>query len=316
MAKIFLNMKITVLFLVFIHSYVAFSQKPVVRKYYTADILLNKLNTYHSDTIERIGASQFNDKINVNSDVRKKLLSLLKNEWSDTEIAIKVNNDFQKNFPNYFKNKLIFGLKRSISDTAKKKGIPYESIYIKVYDSIANLYKIEAKKRILESPVPDEIVKSAATSNIREAIKVIQDDLANKDKHYFNKQTAELALARLGIRSFQEKFYNLHSSYLNSEKDRDNLRYDDFDNLSFIHTQHGILLLNDWLDTTRTYMYRGKIRYYCDEFLLIISSSILNKDFHDYLINTDLASPWDVTKEMITNCKEWLVKNVGKYELY
>lgn len=325
----------------------------IIRRYEDSSTLLNKLNTYHSDTIKGIYYSGFYYNKNVSNQIQKKILSLLKGEWTEAEINEKVKKllitDFD--FINFNKvrvnaylqaeeiyssnvTKMLTVAKKDTSKSISKQYLKlHDSLYRVIYDSMANSFKKEIGARIKQSTVPDEIVLSTATCKVTEAIPILKNSLATGDRKH-NKDAVELALAGLGLSEYQELFYKKHELYIQNFRAKKGYVSEHWSNLmsdcnamELISTQKSTYLLHEWLDTSYTYnansegssinkQYVGGIAVY------IILRLVQNKDLHEAFnklpksLGFLLPEDGFVTEEQLLFVKKWLIENKGKYQFY
>lgn len=302
----------------------------------TADSLIKMLNTYHTDNVIQIWPEYFNPIINVNDSVKSKLLSILKGMWTVEEVNRKVAAFFKYNFDEIYFNKIRGKTHEAVElyyssnyrgmyelakqDTSKNISKQYlqlhDSLYKTIYDSMANAFKKDIAERIRQSIVPDEIVLSVATANIKEAIPILKQSLATGDRKH-NKATAELALARLGDKELQKKIINecKYNSALNDD-DLEREMIAKLPKLIFIKTQESIFEIHNYMDTTKqsaTTSGRNPEYAYCSRFVMpYLLGTLSNKDFINKFIGVDIYTLND--KNLVLFVKKWLIKNKGKYE--
>jgi hypothetical protein len=307
----------------------------IKRNYEDSGTLLNRLNTYHSDTVKAIYYTNFCYNVNVSKQVEKKILSLIKGEWTDTEVNAKVENflksvNLKNEFEFKFWNK---GIKDTVINLSLNRRIYFDSAFHLVYDSFQIAFKKDIAERIRQSIVPDEIVLATATCKIINAIPVLKNSLATGDRKH-NKNVAELALAGLGEPYFQELFFKEHDLFIKKFKSKEGLVSNHWTNLLFdskvmeiMSTQKSIYLLHEWLDTSYTYNANSEgtsinKQYVGGSIVYTILRIVQNKDLHEgfnLLPNLyDFLLPQDgfVTNEQVLFVKNWLIKNKGKYKFY
>ena len=354
-------------------SWLAKSQEFPQRKYYDTSFLIKALESYHSDSIIKLYPGGIKPDINVTSSVRKKLLSLLKREWTIQELEPIIKRHFRKNFEPLF-------LKRILDESMKYKNIEklvydsvykytftkqlaelqkdsstkaiadpiastrakdeakrvsaqysvlYDSIYRKLYDSAALEFRLAKKQELKEASVPDEIVLLASVANLFEAVPILKQDI-NADKHYFNSEAAELALAGLGDTSTISKFIANHLVYVKRDEWIGEEMLKDITALGLlIGTQESFSFLSDWMDTSRYYVRFSEPKFISPRKLQsaglmpIILASLKNKNFIDeYRKLNPSNQPIDyyddnhVTKEHVLFVKNWLISNKGRYEFW
>lgn len=123
----------------------------VKRKYYDSTFLLRALNSYHTDDIVNVYYQAIDTSINVTPTIKKRLLSILKNEWTDEELEPIVDKKVRRSFES-----MRLG---NILDKVNKK-VGFSKV---VYDSV---YKQEFAKKFKEysKTSPVDLADSYAAS--------------------------------------------------------------------------------------------------------------------------------------------------------
>lgn len=252
-----------------------------LRKYISNDSLLVLLNNYYVNNSDKINLYFLPEKDSITSKTKSKILSLLKREWPDSIVKMKVEEEARNNFEyDYFLminqnateetktiylNRFIAIRSKSQFDTtlrfSKEYYRIYDSVYQHIYDSMLLNYKKNKELKIKENIVNDKIVIAAGVIKLKKAIPILKNDIASAGKHFFSKEAAEIALAGLGDTLLQRKYIQQHDEYVKqaitysgSLRSSGQILWKDFLTLALIiQTQESISKLADWLDTAITY---------------------------------------------------------------
>ncbi len=291
--------------------------------------LWSRLKTYNTlQEANGIYVQFLPEKKDITDSMKWKILSILKREWPDSVIKYKVDFAFSS-YKEHF-NGLLWDKKLidSIFLIAGRTNGYFDSTLHFVYDSMGLDFKRDFERQLRNTPVPSEILLTAAALKIKEAIPIIKKDLASTF-HFMDTSAAELALAGLGDESLQKKYYK------NRIPDGG---FNDFINLAYvIGNQESISKLVSYFDTTKYNFYSTEDGpdtthrvYLAEDVITVIFGLIKNKDFIDgylkqslfknkygqtpsYILNTINGA--FLTKEQIIYVRNWLIANRGKYEL-
>lgn len=309
--------------------------------------LLQYLQTYRGGISQNVYPCSFIPGVNVTDTVIKRILSLLRNEWSDEEIALTMKQKFDEDFQYLYFYKIldksillskvlygerigliIYNSKRDTSSTLSKQYHSiYDSVFKSVYDSTLKVYKKQIEQKIKEKPVSNELIKLAALIGLKEAIPLFKNDLNAKSKHLYNPEIAELALAKLGDKVLYKKILK-ECSYNSDLNDYDSVRYQDnqawtndfyykFDKLTFLNTQESLFQLHHWLDTSKFCIY-SQVNA---DIILGYSSFIVGYRLLQHFRRGDeikkyRAKDLGISKfaaDAILDVKKWMIENKGKY---
>lgn len=180
---------------------------------------------------------------NVNDSIKKRLLYLLEPTWSQAEIKRYVDSNILNDV--YYKENL--------PKHARKKAKDNDSLYQVILDSMKMHYSNYDLKNAIKYGlfnVPNSILYSVALLYMHEAVPIIRKNL----QHY-NRNVAELCLARLGDTALQAKILR-ESAYTPGITDGNawlnelNIK---IPRLAFLRHQEGIYEIRNWLDTTVKY---------------------------------------------------------------
>lgn len=299
------------------------------RKLPTSQELLTRLSKYPLNVTQVISPWEFSSNKNVNDSIRLKLFSLIKNEWSDSEIESSVNYHLNRDFKNIFEAKFWnAGLKDSITNIAVRRKLYFDSAFHFVYDSIALNYKQLIKHKLLNNKIPDEIILATATAKMYNAIPILMKDITDSSNYRIDFKVAEIALAGLGVKKYQQKFMNLYKKYYQHDlKGNFNAVYpfsktalNGDQIMMIIGTQESVSLLAFGIDTSSAF----KIKYNKNSPERIIPADPVNLILW-FIKNNSLKAGFqkqpagDVYKneaspEQVLFVKKWLAANKGKYE--
>ena len=191
----------------------------------------------------------------------------------------------------------------------------YDSVYNSIYDSTASSYRAEERRKILNRQIPEEIIKSAATAGVKEAIPILEEALRTKNPQ-FDKDAVELTLARFGDKKLQEKLATIYSSNFD-------FKDDDFKKkmitrlkaLSYISTQESVYNMHAFMDTTRwdAYLSNGSFAPSGRYAIMMLLETVVNKDIQEKFAGMNLDYLDD--PNLVIYAREWLLKNKGKYQI-
>jgi hypothetical protein len=253
--------------------------------------------------------SHFNNKCNVTDEVRKRMLYHLDWRWSKDEIENYLERYFNE-YKSYFR----------VDTLAKIASKGNDSLYKVSYDSIKKTIKTTAYSEI-NYGINNDIVYGVAYAYIKEAIPILQK--AIKNPAYFNTNAVELALARFGDKKLQEKIIDKckNKAEINGHEWLNEFLFGDAEKLLFISSQGSICKINEWMDTSKIMYYRQTDisktkRYKAAMFIIsILKRAINNVDFQKLTESFNYEAKDDVNNLLILNCKNWLLKNKGKYKI-
>ena len=247
---------------------------------------------------------------NVNDSVKRRLLLLLNWKWTDDEIENYLNETITR-----------LGKFYRIEERSKAVSKGNDSLYKHAKDSIIKKIKLENYNTLLKSNafrVNDGIILTVANLYYYEAIPILKKAL--EDSIHYNKTVTELALARLGNTKFQDKIIS-QCIYKNELEGSEWINYYNYiaSKLLFIATQESIYKLNEWLDTSKMSHYRtigsGPDTKNAYDVIIDLKNVILNRDFQEKTEGIGDEAVGQKANEPILYCKEWLIKNKGRYEI-
>ncbi|HAO09417.1 MAG TPA: hypothetical protein DCQ50_21095 [Chryseobacterium sp.] len=261
----------------------------------------------------------FNDS-NVSEAAKKRILSILKNEWTYKELRWKWKSIKEVHEPAFI-NKVL-----QSEDSLRKiyRASNYCSeikLYNMIYDSLAKPYKVQMLNEINNTPVSNTILLAVGWLNFKQAIPILKAASLSNDKR-FDTSTLELVLAKLGEKRNLVKVFDL-TPFLSKEKWDNNLIQKVEFQLFYIGTQESISMFNKFMDPTKRcplhpddVMNRGYAAAYLIPDLLAI---IKNNSFHEIFRGVNYSAGYidqeALKPEMITKTREWLIANNGKYDI-
>ncbi len=275
-----------------------FSQSFPKRKYYDSTLLLKALSRYHTDSMQRISAGGLRPGLNLTTDIKNKLLQLLKRDWTPQEIRSKLDRGYKEHFERLYldwilttakgikdREKMVYDsvYKKQLAAQVISKDVPkkvaenfakeqakkvsikyrvvYDSVYRRMYDSAVNIFKSVKEQEIKEAPVQDEILFFVSLANLKEAIPIIKREMKSGYKPPFDVETAEIALAGLGESEYLAKVLKRHQDYVKRRIWISEEMVKDATALeTIIETQESMALMADWMDTTHTYQQASEVR--------------------------------------------------------
>ena len=247
---------------------------------------------------------------NVNDSIKNRLMYLLKPDWSKVEI---------ENFSITRLNEHYKWLR--IDENAKKIANGNDSLFKVSRDSIANYWKNEYKKEMKEYTglsTDASVLQAVAYLDMKESVPVIKKYFTS-----YNLDIAKLALARLGNKTYQKEIIKscLANENLNDWEWIENLQKK-APTLSFIGTQESIYAYNYWIDTSKIWhqSFHSSGVKAANYVLIFLKDIILNEDFQTKLKITfpEMSVLYDTdynNTEILIYCKNWLIKNKGKYKI-
>lgn len=181
----------------------------------------------------------------------------------------------------------------------------------------SHLISGKAKQDIKVYAGINDIIKTVAFLYMQEAIPILEQSLIDSNA-CFNLPIVKLALARFGNKKFETDIIDT----LKPDFSKDGYEWvDDFrlkgGFLSFINSQESVSQLSNWLDLTKTYDYAADRMKGKSAYLIVgyIREIILNKEFHDIINGKDLTGLEISDNKLINQCKNWMIRNKGKYQL-
>ncbi len=250
----------------------------------------------------------FKNKCNVTDEVRKKMLYHLDWRWTKNEIDAYLEVYFN-DVKNFYR----------VDTLAKIASKGSDSLYKVSYDSIEKVIKaIEYSK--MDFYVNNDIILGVAYADIREAIPILKNGIKNPAHYHMNR--VELALARFGDKKLQKKIIDgcKNKADINRKDWLDDFLYGDAEKLLFISSQESVCKINEWMDTSKVLnnrMASGRSKKYKTAMFIIsiLKRTINNVDFQKLTESFNYEAKDDVNNLLIINCKNWLLKNKGKYKI-
>lgn len=248
---------------------------------------------------------------NVTDSIRKRILYLLNWQWTKDEIENYLTEYVAE-------RKDFYRIEKRASEVSKGN----DSLYKKAKDSIINMLKSERfnyLKSYFHFKVDDGLILAAANLYYTEATPILQQAL--KDSIHYNPNIVELALARIGDKTLRTKIID-NCVYRKDLNGQDWIEYytgQIAGKLLFIASQESIFKLNQWLDTSK--IYRARVNATKPDtknaynVINDLKNIILNKEFQAQLEKVDSEPVGQMANGPILFCKEWLIKNVGKYKI-
>ena len=244
---------------------------------------------------------------NVDDAIKKRMLYLLNWQWTQEELNEYVNRDMSE-------RKDFYNIDKRASTTSKGD----EQKQKQAVDSITTMIRAEKMDQASKFKVPGGLLLTVAHLGFVEARPILIEAL--KDSIHYNKADVELALAKLGDANMQQKIIS-RSAYDNSLSGR--AWTDKFEKdgrkLVFIASQESIYQLHHWLDASKMYASKAGRAPDTKNAALVLGylyEVLLNSDFRE-LVKPFKAPYGDdyeqVTDQMISSAKNWLIKNKGKY---
>jgi len=242
---------------------------------------------------------------NVNDSIKKRLLYLLEPTWTQAEIKRYVDSNILND--EFYKI--------SLPNIAKRKAKDNDSLYNVILDSLLHRY---SSKQLSDNikyglfNVRNSILYSVAMLYMYEAVPIIR-----KNIQHYNRNVAELCLARLGDTALQAKILreNVYTGGNIEGKAWLNNLNQQFPRLAFLRQQEGIYEMRNWLDTTITYRFvEGKISWAAYHVIRRLSLIIENKDFKALIDDDDMDKSFcPCNGAALMRVKQWLIDNKGKY---
>lgn len=250
----------------------------------------------------------FQKDCNVTDTVKKRLLYLLKNEWSKQELDAYFRKDLEE-------HKRIYQIDERIKEATN--GV--DSLKAHARDSIINAINSDTKERLSEGSafgVSASIVLTVGYLELKETVPFLKSVIS--DSAHYNQWAIELALARMGDKKLQGKIIN-NSNYNPSleEEDWKNDYYENARSLFYIGSQESIFKLTDWLDTSKMYTALsegGKDSKNAFITLVDLKYAIKNKEFQAILQGIEVPMGQKDDK-LILKAKEWLINNRKHYQI-
>ncbi len=265
----------------------------------------------------------FNDTVNVTAEIRTKVLSLVKNEWTREEVIALWQQRYEKYHNGQFKYLLDSLTKQKLDALRSIPNNPSDSRIVAngIYDSLTKSDRTIFESQILNKKVDRQIILTAAWLGLKEAMPVLQKALANKDPHY-DSATTVVALAKLGDSACLREVFAMKPL---QGKEWDVIHLDQVaSSLLFIGSQESIYALSTIMDTTQQIVVAGNSsggKYYSTPgaFLLsLLLEAIKNETFKpiDKVINKyDVYNYNKIPSEQVIAVRDWLIDNKGKYEI-
>jgi hypothetical protein len=297
-----------------------FNYFTVTAQYDCTDFIPSKVlkDTLAKKPIPDISFSSFIINCNVTDSIKKRILYLLDWKWTDEEIQNYLNNQIKEHY-DWFE----------IGKNATKIANGNDSLFKKAEDSLILFWK-EFILRKMNNPKPisideddnwfnfykvnDNIILAAGYLDLLDSKEILQKNKSDSD--HYNRNIIETALARLGDAKAQKNVLNYYN-YNHQVDGQDWMTQFTISTrfLFYIATQESTFKLHNWLDTSKKYNpYSGVNTFrHCSSILLpMLKEFILNKDFQKLMLQIPKGMPF-YNDKIILDCKEWLIKNKGKY---
>lgn len=247
-----------------------------------------------------------NKKCNVNDTLKKRLVHLVKWQWTKTEINHYVSESLKENYDGF-----------EIESNAKNISKGNNAAYIKAVDSLVRFWKQYILRHMNENDaffVSSQIVLSVCYLDMKETIPLLQK--ARTDSLHYDRDIVELGLARLGDKTSQARVLakNKYTANLDG-REWLNANMETFSKLIFMASQQSVYQIHEWLDPSKTFnpLSEGDSKEKCSVRVLgSLFSIIKNKDFQD-LVKAFPESASAVTDAIVYAFKQWLIKNKGSY---
>jgi len=162
--------------------------------------------------------------------------------------------------------------------------------------------------------VPNSILYSVAMLYMYEAVPIIR-----KNMQHYNRNVAELCLARLGDTALQAKILreNVYTPSTVDDESWMNNFIIKSSKLGFLGTQEGIYELRNWLDDTThqnpAYRYINSDNWAVYDVVEVLKIWIKNPDFWAMTKDQNIDGYCPCSYEYIMRVKQWLIDNKGKY---
>jgi hypothetical protein len=256
--------------------------------------------------IIEVDACWFCLKHNVSDSLKQRMLYLLKSDWTKAEIEQYLERYMES-------SKSIF----LIDSVAKVIAKGDKGLFVRSVDSLNAFYKakeLEALKVNRFYGVNNKLIEAVALLGFKEALPILRRAMVDTEG-YYHLPTVQKALARLGDRAMQRKVItdckpNLALDYDEWQQELANK----FMTLYFVGTQECIYATAAFLDTSKLYSYThnvdGMAAYLVIDFL---NDIILNKEFKKIIKGIDLKGISSPSGAFIQQCKNWLIRNKGRY---
>jgi len=242
---------------------------------------------------------------NVNDSIKKRLLYLLEPTWTQAEIKRYVDSNILND--EFYKI--------SLPNIAKRKAKDNDSLYNVILDSLLHRY---SSKQLSDNikyglfNVRNSILYSVAMLYMYEAVPIIR-----KNMQHYNRDVAELCLARLGDTALQAKILreNVYTPGITNGRAWINNLDVKLARLAFLRHQEGIYEIRNWLDTTITYRFiEGKKSWAAYHVIKGLSLIIENKDFKALIDDDEMDKSFcPCNGAALMRVKQWLIDNKGKY---
>lgn len=276
-------MKYTVLIVILVAiSATAVAQVPCERLPQTSELLV-KLS---EKPINAVAIRQYQLNCNVDSSIINRVMYLLRWQWTEAE-KIKYTHSLAE------KERV------DISDSADLNA------FKKKVDSLVNTYKIDPGLTLL----PAKLDLQAALPFLEAAL---------KDTVHYHRHFVELALARLGNKAVGHRLIeqmNNNTALNGGEWLADASKK--VTKLMFIASQESIAKVAAFLDTSKIRLKtaHGGIVKNAVEIVWFLSNLIQNKEFQSHANWIEAYNFEQIDDKMILYCRDWLLKNKGKYEI-
>ena len=273
-------------------------------KYPTFDVVYEQLK----NKPVKINYKKLTPNCNVNDSIRNRLLYLLIPKWTQFEI----DNYATKKVADYDKR---------INYQATNISNGNDSIFKVAKDSIINLRKVDYINEKDYNPingVDGSILQAVSYLDIKEAVPILRKYFKS-----YNIDLTKLSLARLGDKGYQKEII------MNSMPDTSLYEWkwiEDLKNkgakLSFIGTQESIYAYSHWIDTSKMWhqSHHSQGVKAANQVLIFLKDIILNEDFQTKFKYTfpERSELYDANYDnidILMYCKNWLIKNKGKYKI-
>ena len=239
--------------------------------------------------------------------IRKRLLEVLSNKWTNDEIEAWIQNDFAKyEFQRKYEEELA-------KEIATKGQMPYK----RALDSLQNIRRAQVRKELEAKPVNPELILAAGWLDMQEAISILKK--ASKDQKHYNIETVELSLARLGVEPYRlNTIKKLTTPKPVSKADLVSDYYERARKLFFICSQESVYAATYWL------FKKEKVQPLDHDPILIPLANYAALDFSDLILNLDFQkvsnpdryiSAMSIKQADLEFIRNWILANKGKLKL-
>ncbi len=253
----------------------------------------------------------FTGHVCLTDSLKNKLISVLRNEYTDEEMDARITRDMGSKWLQYIERDT-----RNI--LAKDSLLNYQQIKDSLMNAELAYWKTKAQNRRIDKSV----ITLISFLDIKEAIPTLHE--AIKDPKRYDTYTIEIALARLRDSVYYKKYFNEWSKPFDNEKDMIQ-ETGHKKRLIFLATQESMYALSKYLSIDKgEYTVSGSAELYYHvgyDVLYTLYQGVKNEDFQQYFKENFLWSflpmyaieKKDVNKPAISFAIDWMEANKGKY---